>query len=58
MSDQNETNRNLMKGDDEDIAPTEFAADETAEADFGNWPEIIGAFATLLLIWFTFAFTG
>lgn len=57
MSDHDETNRNLMKGD-EDIAPTEFAADETAEADFGNWPEIIGAVATLLLIWFTFAFTG
>ncbi|HEV7437987.1 MAG TPA: hypothetical protein VGO22_24485 [Pseudorhizobium sp.] len=57
MSDHDDTNRNLMKGD-EDIAPTEFAADETAEADFGNWPEIIGAVATLLLIWFTFAFTG
>ncbi|MFN7025058.1 MAG: hypothetical protein ACK4QP_11155 [Pseudorhizobium sp.] len=57
MSDHDDTNRNLMRGD-EDIAPTEFSADESAEADFGNWPEIIGAVATLLLIWFTFAFTG
>ncbi|WP_156034841.1 hypothetical protein [Pseudorhizobium marinum] len=57
MSDHDDTNRNLMRGD-EDIAPTEFSVDETAEADFGNWPEVIGAAATVLLIWFTFAFTG
>lgn len=47
----------LMRGD-EDIAPSEFTADETAEPDFGNWPEIAGLAATLVLIWFTFAFTG
>ncbi|MDI7863120.1 hypothetical protein MRS76_14260 [Rhizobiaceae bacterium n13] len=57
MTDDNDVNRDLMKGD-EDISPVEFAADEAAEPDFGNWPEIIGVVATALLIWFTFAFTG
>lgn len=57
MTDENDLNRDLMKGD-EDIAPAEFSADEAAERDFGNWPEIIGVIATTLLIWFTFTYTG
>lgn len=57
MSDHDDTHRTLMRGD-EDIAPMEFSADESAEADFGNWPEVIGAIATVLLVWFTFTFTG
>ena len=57
MTDENDRNRDLMKGD-EDIAPAEFSADEAAERDFGNWPEIIGVIATALLIWFSFTYTG
>lgn len=57
MTDDKDLNRDLMRGD-EDIVPAEFAADEAAEPDFGNWPEIIGLAATIILIWFTFAFTG
>lgn len=49
--------QDLMRGD-EDISPAEFAADEAAEPSFDNLPEIVGAVATALLIWFTFAFTG
>ena len=49
--------RDLLSGD-EDISPLAFSAAEAAEPDFGNWPEIVGAVATALLIWFSFAFTG
>lgn len=49
--------RDLMRGDAY-IDPAEFATDEAAEPNFGNLPKIVGAVATALLIWFTFAFTG
>ena len=56
-NDRPDLTRDLMTGD-EDISPIEFDAEEAAEPNFGNWPEIAGAVATALLVWFTFAFTG
>ena len=57
MTDDKNLNRDLMRGD-ADIAPAEFADDEAKEPDFGNWPEIVGFFATAILVWFSFAFRG
>lgn len=44
---------------DEDISAPEYGAEEQAERfDFGNWPDVVGAVMTGLLIWASFAFTG
>lgn len=57
MTKEEEINRDLLKGD-EDISPAEFALNHAGEPDFGNWPEIVFVFATAILVWFTFTFTG
>ena len=44
---------------DEDIDAAHFAAEEKRDAHhFGNWPELAGAIFTVVVIWYSFAFTG
>lgn len=44
---------------DEDMAAGEFAAEEAADHyDFGNWPEVVGLVATVLLVWLILGVTG
>ncbi len=43
---------------DEEVSAAAFDLEESREPDFGNWPEIVGAVATALIIWMSFAFTG
>lgn len=50
---------NDLTRQDEDLSARDLATEDHADGyDFGNWPEVLGAALTLLLVWLTFAFTG